>query len=206
MTMKNVFSLTFLVLIALLTIGCCNNGGTTPEPPAQPEPPEPPVVTPTPQRYLTLWGDNGNAGVTITQTPYQGETGEYVSITREQVAERYPDVSDEVLFPLDAEYFYWSNPDTDQTLYITKWADGTTSYSFVPFGSHDNYDKVSESEPIDTGAGEKITFTPPADPESGVQQMYYVSPDLNRSDYEETPTGENGEFKVISNSSNGQYL
>lgn len=195
--MKNVFSLTFLILVALLAIGCCNNGGDTPEPP------EPPPTT-IQQRYITLWGNNGDAGMTITETPYQVENANYASITRDQVAEYYADLSDEVLFPLDAEYYYWSNSDLDQTLYITKWADGTTSYSLSPFGSHDNYDKVTE--PIDTGSNEKITGFTNASDDTFVSQMYHVSPDLKRDDYEENPSGENGEFRAKTNVGTGQYL
>ncbi|MDR1484524.1 MAG: hypothetical protein LBT09_06840 [Planctomycetaceae bacterium] len=208
--MKNVFPFTLLVLLALLAIGCCaDGGGVDPDPPEPPEPPEPPTIQ---QRYLTLWGTAGDNGITITETPYQGvaDTINYTSVTREQVAGFYPDLSNEVLFPLDAEYFYATNSDLDQTLYITKWADGTLSYSLVPFGSHDNYDKVTADNPIDIGTTEQLTnfSTDEDDEDNFVQQMYHVSPDLNRADYEDTPTGDAGEFKPLSitNNASGQYL
>ncbi|MDR1054023.1 MAG: hypothetical protein LBL39_07580 [Planctomycetaceae bacterium] len=201
--MKKLFSLTaILVFSALLAAGCCNDGGgVTPEPPDPPDPPEPPTIQ---QRYVTLWGESGSAGITVTETKYQGISAEYTSVTREQVANFYADMSNEVLFPLDAEYFYCTISDTDHTLYVTKWADGTTSYSLVPFGSHDTYDKVNN---ITTKETEAITGFA-TDPESTrfIQQMYHESPDLNRSNYEENPTGENGEFKIKANANSGQYL
>ncbi|MDR1477562.1 MAG: hypothetical protein LBJ00_01315 [Planctomycetaceae bacterium] len=197
--MKKLFSLTaILVFSALLATGCCNNGGGNPEPP---EPPQPPAI---PQRYITLWGESGSAGITITETKYQGIDEEYDSVTREQVAGFYADMSDEVLFPLDAEYFYLTISDTDHTLYVTKWSDGTTSYSLVPFGSHDNYDKLNN---INTKETEAITgFVTDPESDTFIQQMYHESPDLNRSDYENSPTGENGEFLPTSNVNSGQYL
>jgi hypothetical protein len=201
--MKNLFSLTLLVLLALFAIGCCNDDGITPEPPDQPDPPT------VQQRYITPWGNNGDAGITITETPYQGTAENYVSITREQVATYYPDMSDEVLFPLDAEYYYWAISDLDHTLYITKWADGTTSYSIIPFGDHSNYDKVSDTIIVDTKPTEKITgFVTDIDPESDrfIQHMYHVSPDLNRDDYEADPSENRDVFELRATSGTGQYL
>ncbi|MDR2171966.1 MAG: hypothetical protein LBP59_17615 [Planctomycetaceae bacterium] len=210
--MKKIFSFTVvLALFALLAVGCCGSNSfeppVPPEPPVTPDPPEPPVAE-TPQRYITLWGNNGDAGITITETPYQGVgvfDGSYESITRDQVADFYPDTSDEVLFPLDAEYYYWSNSDTDQSLFVTKWADGSTSYSLRPFGTPDNYEKKSGT--VETSATEKVaSFGTDSAAENYVQIMYYESPDLNRSDYEDDPNSDNTAFNLKSTTGAEQYL